>query len=65
MRTAYVLTVAGILVVVALLIFPNLSVANAGVNMTEWLPLTKSAGTFLPYAFLLFVVYVIMRLARR
>ena len=65
MRTAWVLTIGGLLVVFALLFFPTVNTQNSQVNMTEWLPLTKAAGTFLPYAFLGFAVYAIMKIARR
>ncbi len=65
MKLAYFIAIAVILVVLGMLFFPSLHLSVGNVTTTGWLPLTIAAKTFLPYAFLLFVIYGVFRMARR
>ena len=61
MKTAYWLTLGGILVVLGMLFYPTLHGYITGVDRTGMLPLLSSAVTLLPYGFLGFVVYAIFK----
>lgn len=68
MRTYYIIIVSGLLVVFGLLFFPTLNIVVGSVNVTAaagFLPLTGAAVTLLPYAFLGFIVYAIIKLSGR
>ena len=54
----FALTVIGVVIVVGMLAFPNVSTMLRSVDTTGWLPLTASAMTFLPYAFWGFIIYI-------
>ena len=64
MKAFYFIVIAVILLVLGMLFYPSLHLFIGGVDRTGFLPLLSSAVVFLPYVFLFFVVYGIMR-ARR
>ncbi len=64
MRTAYVIVISIMLVVLGLVFYPSLHsvVSNANVTVAGgFLPLVAMAVTLLPYAFLGFIVYAIFK----
>ncbi len=63
MRTYYIIVVGILLVVFGMLLYPTLHIVIGGVDLTGFLPLTASATILLPYAFLGFVVYAIVKLS--
>lgn len=54
--------VIGLLVVMALVMFPTVNWGVHNIDMTGFLPLFAMATTLLPYAFVGVVVYIILRL---
>ncbi len=64
MRNAYIIVSIVILVVVGLQLFPTAHILIDAVDTTGQLPLVASAITFLPYAFLLFIIYAINRIGK-
>ena len=68
MRTAYIIVIGGALVVLGMLFYPTVHsmIGESGVTVANgFLPLTAAANTFLPYAFLAFIVYGIIKMVRR
>lgn len=71
MRNYYVIVVATLLVVFGMLLYPTVHFAisggtgYSGLDKTGFLPLTAAAVTLLPYAFLGFVIYAIIKLSKR
>lgn len=65
MRTAYILTIAGLLIVIGMLMYPTLHFMNGLVDTTGFVPLLKMAVAILPYAFLGFIGYAIFQMAKR
>ena len=64
MKPAYFIAIAVIVVVVGMLTYPSLHGFVGTVDRTGFLPILSAAITFLPYAFLLFVVYAIFKRSR-
>jgi hypothetical protein len=67
LKTAYVVAVSGILVVLGLLFYPtvNTMVGGAVDAGSGWLDLTVAGVTVLPYFFLAVVVYAIIKLSNK
>ncbi len=65
MRTYVIIVVSGMLVIFGILLYPSLHSLNSTVDTTGFLPLTKAAVYFIPYAFLLFIFYLINKVLRR
>ncbi len=64
MRNAWVIVSIVMVVVIGLLSFPTVHLLIDAVDTTGQLPLVASAVTFLPYAFLLFIIYAINRIGK-
>ncbi len=69
MRTYYIIVVSVLLVVLGMLSYPTIHNVVISQNVTDpakgFLPLTSSAVTLLPYAFLGFIAYAIIKLSGR
>lgn len=64
MRAFYLVVIAIMLVVIGMLFYPPLREVFGYVDTSGFLPLTEAAVTFMPYVFLLFIVYGIVKQAR-
>jgi len=62
MRTFYFFFLAGLFIVMGMLLFPSLHLIVGGIDMTGWYPILKSAVTLLPWGFLGFIVYAIVKM---
>ena len=66
MRTFYIITIGVVLVVFGLLLYPTLNKVVGSVNVSVgagFLPLTAAAVKLLPYAFLGFIGYIIIKMS--
>ena len=61
MRTAYAIAICIMLVTLGMVMFPSLHGIVSGISIASYLPLVGASVTFLPYAFLLFIVYAIYK----
>lgn len=65
MKLFIILSVTMVLIVIGLLLYPSIRLLVGYIDTTGFLPLTAAAVTAFPYIFLLFIVYAIMRVARK
>ena len=65
MRTYVIIVVSGMLIIFGILLYPTLHSMVGDVSTTGFLPLTTDAVILMPYAFMGFVFYLIMKLVRR
>lgn len=62
MRTFYIIVIGGILVVLGLLFYPSVHIVVGATDTTGFLPLLSGAVAFMPYAFLGFMIYAVIKL---
>lgn len=65
MRTAYIIVISVLLITLGMLFYPTAHSMITATDTTGFLPLTISANRLLPYAFLAFIAYGIIKLVRR
>jgi len=56
--------IAMVLIPIGLLLYPTVRSIVSSTDMSAWLPLTQAAVTLLPYAFLFFIIYALIRQAK-
>lgn len=61
MRTAYILAIALMLVIIGLVCYPSIHGYVSSISLVGQLPLVATAITLLPYAFLAFIIYAIVK----
>ena len=65
MRAFVIFSVALVLVVIGLLLYPSIHTLVGLVDTTGFLPLTIASIAALPYIFLGFIVYAILKVAKK
>ena len=65
LRTFYVVIIGGMLLVLGMLFYPSLHDIVGVVDRTGFLPLLSTSLIVLPYVFLGFILYGILRMVRR
>ena len=64
MRSFYIIVISVMLIVLGMLFYPTVHTMVGGADTTGFLPLTTASLTFLPYAFLAFILYAIFKTAK-
>ncbi len=61
MRAYYFIVISGLVIIMAMLLYPTAHTIVGEVDTTGFLPLTRAGITLAPYAFLGLALYIIFR----